>query len=84
MELEDMDDIDGRKKVEVKWSGTATKHSYTDIVCLLLFIAFLGAWGFVGTYAIIKGDINTVRLEVNVLNYYNRRIVKRSSYNRDA
>ena len=60
MELEGLDETDGRNKVEVKWSGTATKHSYTDIICLLLFVVFLGAWGFVGTYAIIKGDINTV------------------------
>jgi hypothetical protein len=76
MELEDLDESDDRKRVEVKWSGTATKHGYTDIVCLLLFIAFLGAWGFVGTYAIIQGDIDTVRHKFSSLNYKYLRVLK--------
>ena len=65
MELEEMDESDGRRrKIEVNWNGAMTKHSYTDIACLILFVAFLGAWGFVGTYAIVKGDINTVKLRL--------------------
>lgn len=59
-----MDETDSKTKDKapkvVNWDGAITKHSCTDIICLLLFLAFLGAWGFVGVYSMLKGDINTV------------------------
>ena len=64
-----MDESDSKKKDEksktvasedVNWSGGIAKHGCTDIICLLLFIAFLVVWGFVGTYAMMNGDIDRV------------------------
>jgi len=40
------------------WSGPVKKRSCTDIICLLLFLVALGAWGFVAYLAFSNGDIN--------------------------
>jgi len=32
----------------------------TDVLCLALFLAFLGGWAFVGFFAYTKGDIDKV------------------------
>ena len=37
-----------------------SKRSCTDILCFLLFLAFLGGWGVVTFFAIQKGDISKV------------------------
>ena len=37
-----------------------SKRSFTDCLCLLLFVAFLGGWGVVTFFAIQKGDISKV------------------------
>ena len=64
-----MDEADSKKKDEksktvapedINWSGGIAKHSCTDIICLILFLAFLVVWGFVGTYAMMNGDIDRV------------------------
>ena len=62
-----MDEADSKKKdgksvapEDINWTGSIAKHGCTDIICLLLFIAFLVVWGFVGTYAMMNGDIDRV------------------------
>ena len=47
-------------KYDADFSGPTKHRSCTDIVCLLLFLAFLGGWGFVAYYGISYGDINKV------------------------
>mgnify|MGYP001184644322 FL=1 len=47
-------------KYEADFSGPIKKRSCTDILCLLLFLAFLGGWGFVAYFGISNGDINKV------------------------
>ena len=44
----------------VNWNGPLKKHSCTDIICLLLFLVFLAAWGFVAFMAFKDGDISKV------------------------
>ena len=46
----------------VNWNGPLKKHSCTDIICLLLFLVFLAAWGFVAFMAFKDGDISKVSL----------------------
>ena len=41
------------------------KRSCTDVICLLLFIAFLGAWGAVAFFGIQGGDIDKVLYPTN-------------------
>ena len=41
------------------------KRSCTDVICLLLFIAFLGAWGAVAFFGIQGGDIDKVIYPTN-------------------
>ncbi|XP_037044640.1 choline transporter-like 2 isoform X3 [Bradysia coprophila] len=38
------------------FKGPLSKRSCTDVICLLIFIAFLACWGVVGYYAIKNGD----------------------------
>lgn len=43
------------------FQGPTKKRKCTDVLCLLLFLVFLGGWGFVGYFAYDKGDIDKVR-----------------------
>ena len=43
------------------WEGPVKKRSCTDIICLLLFLVLLGAWGFVAVLAFQEGDVNKVK-----------------------
>ena len=45
----------------VNWHGNLQKHSCTDVVCLILFVVFIGAWVVVGIISIRNGDIEKVR-----------------------
>ena len=46
---------------EPDFDGRPTKkRRCTDVVCLALFGAFLGAWGFVAYIAYSQGDVNKV------------------------
>ena len=47
------------------WTGPVKKRSCTDIICLLLFLALLGGWGFVGYLGFSSGDINKVRAHIS-------------------
>ena len=47
-------------KYEADFSGPIKNRSCTDILCLLLFLAFLGGWGFVAFFGIQNGDIGKV------------------------
>ena len=40
--------------------GPVKKRSCTDILCLLLFLAFIGGWIFVAYLAFSQGDIDKV------------------------
>ena len=65
-----MDEIDGKKRLthhpvtEVNWDGAMAKHSCTDIPCLILFVVFLLGWGGVGIYAMMNGNIDTVKCKL--------------------
>ena len=43
------------------FEGPVKDRSCTDILCLLLFLAFLGGWGFVAYIGVSQGDIDKVR-----------------------
>lgn len=43
----------------------AKKRSCTDVLCILLFFAFLGGWGVVAYFGFIDGDINKVIYPTN-------------------
>ena len=43
------------------WTGPVKKRSCTDVLCFILFLVLLGAWGFVGYLGFSSGDINKVR-----------------------
>ncbi|RVE43260.1 hypothetical protein evm_012090 [Chilo suppressalis] len=44
-------------KYDPDFKGPTHNRSCTDIIWLLLFILFLGAWGFVGYYSMKNGDV---------------------------
>ena len=44
------------------WEGPVKKRSCTDVICLLLFLVLLGAWGFVAFLAFQEGDVNKVKI----------------------
>ena len=46
----------------INWDGPLKKHHCTDIICLVLFIVFLVAWGFVAFMAFKDGDISKVTM----------------------
>lgn len=48
-------------KFDPDFHGPIKKRSCTDVICLLLFLGFLGGWGFVAFFGFTKGDINKVR-----------------------
>lgn len=43
-------------KYDPTFKGPLHKRSCTDVICLLLFICFIGAWVAVGVYAFTHGD----------------------------
>ncbi|XP_068155971.1 choline transporter-like 2 isoform X1 [Drosophila tropicalis] len=43
-------------------------RSCTDVPCLILFILFLGGWGFIAHYAIKNGDLNKLMVPTDSLN----------------
>lgn len=47
-------------KFEPDFSGPVKKRKCTDVLCILLFLALLGGWGFVAFFGITQGDINRV------------------------
>lgn len=51
------------------YHGPVKKRSCTDVICLLLFLGFLGGWGFVAFFGFSKGDINKVRQRIFVSFY---------------
>ncbi len=53
-------------KFDPDFSGPVKKRSCTDVICLLIFIAFLGGWGFVAFMGMTTGDINKVRAKSKV------------------
>ena len=40
--------------------GPIKKRGCTDVYCCIIFLAFLGAWGYLGYYCWTNGDINRV------------------------
>ena len=67
------------------WEGPVKKRSCTDVICLLLFLVLLGAWGFVAFLAFQEGDVNKVKIVQYVLNKKSRLIfylicIKNQSY----
>ncbi|XP_058129739.1 choline transporter-like 2 isoform X2 [Anopheles ziemanni] len=52
-------------KYDPNFRGPLSKRSCTDLPCLLLFIAFLGAWGFVAHYAVQHGDLNRLLVPID-------------------
>lgn len=47
-------------KYDKEFKGPVKKRGCTDVLCLLLFLAFLGGWGFVAYVAVSEGDIDKV------------------------
>jgi hypothetical protein len=43
------------------FNGPVRNRSCTDVICLGLFLALLGGWGFVAYVGFTRGDINKVR-----------------------
>ena len=56
-------------KFEPDFSGPIKKRSCTDVLCLVLFLAFLGGWGFVAFYGIHYGDVSKVNTVVVLFNF---------------
>lgn len=44
------------------------RRSCTDIPCLLIFLIFLGGWGFIAQYAIRHGDLNKLMVPTDSFN----------------
>lgn len=57
-------------KYDPDFNGPTRNHSCTDVICLGIFGAFLGAWGFVGYFAYTQGDINKVCMCMSRGTYY--------------
>jgi len=47
-------------RFDPRFKGPLEKRSCTDVICLLLFIAFLGCWGFVGYFAYQHGELDRI------------------------
>ena len=52
---------------EPDFSGPIKKRSCTDVLCLVLFLAFLGGWAFVAAFGITNGDISKVQYLIHNL-----------------
>ena len=44
------------------WEGPVKKRSCTDVICLLLFLVLLAAWGGVAFLAFQEGDVKKVKI----------------------
>jgi len=44
----------------IEYQGPTRDRKCTDVVCLIIFLAFIFAWAIVAFYAAAKGDINRV------------------------
>ena len=51
------------------FEGPVKKRSCTDGLCLLLFVALLGGWGFVAYIGFTQGDIEKVRKNSNIFEF---------------
>ena len=71
------DDVDyGKPYVfEPDFSGPINKRSCTDVICLLLFLAFLGGWAFIAAFGILNGDISKV-----ICNYFLSLSIKNDNF----
>ena len=47
-------------KYEPDFQGPVRNRRCTDIICLCLFLAFLGGWAFVTYFAVSEGQIEKV------------------------
>ena len=47
-------------KFDPDFQGPVRNRSCTDVICLALFLVFLGGWGFVAYIGISNGDIDKV------------------------
>lgn len=45
-------------KYDKNFKGPLSKRSCTDVFCLIIFVAFLVSWGFIGHYAVKNGDLD--------------------------
>lgn len=45
--------------------GISKNRSCTDVICLLLFLVFLGGWGFVAFIGFRQGNIDKVWMAMN-------------------
>ncbi|ALC46404.1 CG11880 [Drosophila busckii] len=43
-------------------------RSCTDVPCLLLFVLFLGCWGYIAHYAVSHGDLNKLMVPTDMYN----------------
>lgn len=55
-------------KYDPTFKGPLQRRSCTDIICLLLFMAFLVAWAAVGIYAFVNGDPNKLLSTLTPMN----------------
>ncbi|XP_030745823.1 CTL-like protein 2 isoform X1 [Sitophilus oryzae] len=57
-QIDERDDFRNRQPIEYDpyFDGPTKKRSCTDVICLLLFLVFLGCWVGLGAWAIKKGD----------------------------
>ncbi|KAL5277407.1 SLC44A5 family protein [Megaselia abdita] len=51
-----------------KFKGPLSRRSCTDIPCLIIFLAFLGAWGYIASYAFKNGDLDKLLKPTDSLN----------------
>ena len=49
------------------FQGPVRNRSCTDVICLVLFLVFLGGWGFVAFVGFSNGDINKVKTVFTLL-----------------
>ena len=47
-------------KYDKEFKGPVKKRGCTDVLCLILFLAFIGGWAFVAYVAVSQGDIDKV------------------------
>lgn len=57
-----------RLQYDRKFKGPLSKRSCTDVFCLLIFVVFLAAWGYIGNYAIKNGDLNKLLVPTDSFN----------------
>ncbi|XP_055909377.1 choline transporter-like 2 isoform X4 [Eupeodes corollae] len=57
-----------RLQYDRKFKGPLSKRSCTDVFCLLIFVIFLAAWGYIGHYAVRNGDLNKLLVPTDSFN----------------